>query len=131
MLRDRTRANLSIRCTYFCCQQLYLLCYLYRPLALNGIRIGEASNPGPKRPKVETSTLAVINPTAIFQKDGQFRELMENHAIHTFACAETTATSIVQTKVTKQFGKLGMRSVWSAPVPGEKESMDNHVIGVK
>eukprot|EP00438_Fugacium_kawagutii_P032555 Skav201091 [mRNA] locus=scaffold2562:88776:94007:+ [translate_table: standard] len=104
---------------------------MYRSIMLRGIRIGEAKNPGPRKPrrvkqmnKLTTTTLAVINPTAIYQKESQLNDMMERHGVHTFVCAETSATEAVQKQMTRQLGKLGLQSCWSAPVPPQRDKVN-------
>lgn len=90
-------ATASIQ-VYFCNRRRSLPYVMCRPIALNGLRIGEAKNPGPKRPRLETTTIAIVNPTAIFQKETKFQEMIDNFGVHIFLCSETTATALAQNK---------------------------------
>lgn len=96
--------------------------------AYRGERVGEAKNPGPKHKKMsihqQQAVFAIINPTAIRNKDSEFGDLMQTYQVDTFCCAETTATKDVQQQMTKQFTKLGLKTVWSDPVPLQRNKTD-------
>ena len=121
---------------------------LLRPNGLLGLRIGEASHPGPSQPTQTTlrsfwgpddSTaeapsqlseggdilhVAIANPTAIL---GKFAEILELQA-HVVAMAETSAVCSTQDSLTPRLRAKGFRCHWSAPVqphatsPGLTES---------
>ena len=68
---------------------------------LCGCRIGEADNPGPvpkRKFRPQFANLAIINPTAINNKEEELETLINDYQIDTFCCAETTATAEVQKK---------------------------------
>ena len=93
------------------------------------MRIGEASNPGPKkqRPKKQPcqAVVAIINPTAIRNKHEEFTQLMNTFQVNTFCCAETSATTEVQQSMQYQFHKLKLSTVWSHPVLAQREKVSN------
>ena len=74
---------------------------------LKAVRVGEASNPGPKkqRTKMQSSqaVVAIINPTAIRNKHDEFNQLINTYQVNTFCCAETSATAEVQQTMQYQF----------------------------
>ena len=75
-----------------------------------GLRIGEASNPGPGRDT--PLRCAVINPTAIC---GKLPELLSLNSDLIFA-AETSAVSRVQTMLSSGLRPHGFKAHFSAPV---------------
>lgn len=91
-----------------------------------GVRLGEAKNPGPKHIEQDhdVAVLAIVNPTAIRNKEGEFQTLMNTHGVDTICCSETTATIEVQNDMTKKIRKLQMRTVWSDPVPQQRQRVD-------
>lgn len=98
-------------------------CIVHRRLLSRGVRYGEALHPGPCSESY--TTIAIINPTAIHGKEESFQELQDTWGVHTFACAETTATTTVQQQFSRTLHKQGLRSVWSAPVQEQRERVNN------
>ena len=91
---------------------------------MKATRIGEASNPGPqfKRSNHDNAAIvAILNPTAIRNKHEEFQLLMDTHEVNTFCCAENSATKDTQSFMNKQFSGMGLTSVWSQPVPPQRE----------
>ena len=91
---------------------------------MNAVRIGEASNPGPQdkgRCHDSAAIVAILNPTAIRNKQDEFQVLMKTHDVNTFCCSENTATKDIQTYMNKQFAAMGLNSIWSQPVPPQRE----------
>ena len=112
---------------------------------MRGVRIGEASHPGPSTPRPQPTllsywgaqpaptssrppsdrlTVVVANPTAVL---GKVHELLELRA-HVLLLAETSAVSSTQSTLTAQLRPHNFRCHWSAPVlphntsPGKVES---------
>ena len=74
---------------------------------LHGQRIGEASHPGP-RATVDSFRLAVVNPTAIRNKEHELLSLNAN-----IVCAsETTAVAQVQSRVGAAMARHSFKVVW-------------------
>ena len=109
------------------------------PLPTHALRIGEAKNPGPKSPTpqhsedplINTFTMVVTNPTAIHQK-AQTLHVLEADLL---ALSETSATATVQAQFSREFAKLGYKSVWGYPAPaqlsaGNQDSLRGAAIGV-
>ena len=97
-------------------------CELQRSLPLRGIRIGEADNPGPKNmTTIEHARFAAVNPTSLLNKADSWNTLVQTYGVHVIACAENSATEHVQTTMTPFFQKLGMKTIWSEPVPKHRQ----------
>ena len=91
-------------------------------------RIGEADNPGPsqrrKKCRNVQAVVAIINPTAIRNRQDEFQQLIDSNHVNTFCCSETTATSDVVT-MTHKFNQLKLSTVWSQPVQTQREKVSN------
>lgn len=83
-----------------------------------GIRIGEASNPGP------CARVAIVNPTALTNKEAMFKHLVEQQ-VTMLACSETSATAPVQHSFGYFMRTLGFSSLWSSPVQPHKIKLDD------
>ena len=81
-----------------------------------GVRIGEASHPGPSGE--HEVTVAVINPTAILNKHRELLELESNLIL----ASETSATARTQQVVQSQLHRLGLTSRWGCPVAEQQET---------
>ena len=84
---------------------------------LLGIRVGEATNPGPNdficsENFHDEIKIVVINPTAVHEKH---QEIFDIDA-HCYCLAETSATSTIQKEMTFEASKNGYTCFWSAPV---------------
>ena len=75
----------------------------------NGIRIGEAKNPGPSGFILKC---CLVNPTAIFNKSDLIREI----DCQIVQVAENSATAAIQIAVQEDFRQQGFNSHWSPPV---------------
>ena len=93
---------------------------------LLGQRIGEASHPGPrcKMDDNQNAVLAILNPTAIRNKEKEFSCLMKVYNVDTFCCAETTATKETQDMMTKKLHELQLKTVWSDPVVQQRQRVN-------
>lgn len=80
-----------------------------------GIRIGEASHPGPKQVRI-----CITNPTAIYKKVSD----LLNFGGHVILASETSATSAVQSVVRHEFHQAKFSSFFSAPVGSKIETDD-------
>ena len=81
--------------------------------ALIGVRVGEASHPGPGDPGAANVVLAVINPTAILNKADTLPQLCS----HVVVASETAATNAVQRLMSSPLRALGFKAVWGPPCP--------------
>ena len=93
---------------------------------LIGVRVGEATNPGPGQwdpcysgvsDHLSVVNFTVCNPSAIFGKTDEFRTLGGDLVF----VAETSATATAQPIVRKSLKGLGYRSYFSKPVSSLKE----------
>ena len=93
---------------------------------LLGQRIGEASHPVPrcKMDDNQNAVLAILNPTAIRNKEKEFSCLMKVYNVDTFCCAETTATKETQDMMTKKLHELQLKTVWSDPVVQQRQRVN-------
>ena len=93
----------------------------YRLSPLQGIRIGEAQNPGPD---INTFEVTLINPTALWSK----MDCIAEFESQLLCFAETSTTAIVQNKLTPSFRKLGFSTIWgtSSPKQIQKYTDDSH-----
>ena len=78
---------------------------------LGGVRVGEAANPGPAS-SPSFFRLAIVNPTAIRNKEAELLSLQAN----VICAAETTAVLRVQQQFSRQMRRKSFHSVWGAPV---------------
>ena len=76
----------------------------------NGIRIGEAKNPGP--PSEFLLKCCLINPTAIFNKT----DVVRNIDSQVYQIAENSAMAAIQIAVQAELRQKGFQSHWSPPV---------------
>ena len=86
---------------------------------LLGIRVGEASNPGPPPPG-RTYTFAVLNPTVLTDRQQDIIDLNAD----CISLAETSATTTVQTEFTKFARKADYSVLWSPPVSPHKHMVN-------
>ena len=93
----------------------------YRLSPLQGIRIGEAQHPGPNQ---HTFDITFINPTSLW---GKMDCIAQFHS-HLFCFAETSATALVQKKLSSDFRKMGFKSIWGSPAPKQIQAYtdDSH-----
>lgn len=99
---------------------------LIRHCALNGVRIGEASNPGPNTQshvsaKKANLRLAICNPTALY---GKVSECLQLNA-DILCISETSATIIAQKTLNTEFANFGYRCFWSKEVQSLKATDDS------
>ena len=80
-----------------------------------GIRVGEASCPGPKEVRV-----CITNPTAIYKKVSDLLKF----GGQVILASETSATSAVQSVVRHEFSKANFSSFFSPPVGSKIETDD-------
>ena len=83
-----------------------------------GIKIGEASHPGPQMPE-QTVTLAFFNPTTIWGKE----TVIEQMPAQIWLAAETAANANVQNAMTARFRSKHIRTVWSKPTLSRDEPL--------
>ena len=83
-----------------------------------GVRIGEASHPGPAHQA--TFKLAVVNPTAIHRKE---QDLADLHA-DVLCISETSALEHIQKAVAKGMSRRGYRTTFGAPVAPHTAHVD-------
>ena len=94
--------------------------------SLKGVRIGEASNPGPgpskeSKAKKANLRLAICNPTALYGKVGECLQLNSD-----IVCvSETSSTIIAQKALNTEFANFGYRCFWSKEVESLKATNDH------
>ena len=71
-----------------------------------GMRIGEAKNPGPVGNRSQKTVWAIVNPTSIYSKVEEFRDLIKQYDIGIISCSETSATSATQKTFTAALKKM-------------------------
>ena len=81
---------------------------------LLGVRVGEASNPGP------SLSVAVINPAALYGKTSEVVNLPANLVI----CSETSVTIASKKVLDQEFHKLGWKTFWSKMVGNKINTHD-------
>ena len=87
-----------------------------------GMIVGEASHPGPpEKLDVTPIKLVVSNPTAVHKKTDEVVALGADIVVF----SETSATSVVQTEMTRSLLNKGFRCFWSKPVPNKKLTLDS------
>ena len=96
----------------------------HRPLPLRGVRIGEATNPGPESDDHLIVNFAITNPTSIVSKFPHYSKLTDSYNIHVHGVSETSATLIAQKSFQSKMKQLGMQSIWSKPVAAHTERLD-------
>ena len=99
---------------------------LIRHCDLVGVRIGEASNPGPMHcghvsAKKADLRLAVCNPTALY---GKVSECLQLNA-DIICVSETSSTVIAQKALSSEFANFGYRCFWSKEVQSLKTTDDH------
>ena len=99
-LRDTTSVSFVISISCFVSMSLYA--------CLLGVRVGEASNPGPL-------SVAVINPAALYGKTSEVVSLPANLVL----CSETSVTLASKKVLESEFHKCGWKTFWSKMV-GDK-----------
>ena len=85
----------------------------------NGMRIGEAKNPGPD----DIFTISLINPTSILTRSQDIESLGADIT----AMSETSATSSVQHQFRKAMKAHGQTALFSSPVDSQKQRHDGLV----
>ncbi len=108
------------------CSQKICLLSLIRHCALIGVRIREASNPGPAvnhkvSAKKADLRLAICNPTALY---GKVSECLQLNA-DIVCISETSSTIIAQKALTSEFANFGYRCFWSKEVQSLKVTDDH------
>ena len=83
---------------------------------LRGVRIGEASHPGPYGGS--DITFAVINPTAILNK----ADLVSEVGAQVILASETSATALTQQTMRGPLRSKGYQSFWGNPVPEQLQT---------
>jgi len=86
----------------------------------NGVRIGEAKNPGPTESNMENFRLALVNPTTLLHRKEDLLQLNAD----AIALAETSATAKVQIQTIQDFRSSKHSCVFSAPVDNQKQRLD-------
>ena len=81
---------------------------------------GEATNPGPP----ETFRLAITNPTSIYSKEQQYRELRDIHNVHMATASETAATEKAQNIFHRKMTRTYRNIQWSPPVAEKRARTD-------
>ena len=110
-----------------------------RPMPMHNCRIGEASHPGPDGGSSSSTAqdnpnlinLVITNPTAVYQKARCLNELGGDLLM----LSETSATTQVQTLMSKEFKQLGYKSIWGHPAAqqirdGNPNSLRGAAVGV-
>lgn len=83
----------------------------------NGIRFGEALNPGPKKLSLRNQvTVGLCNPTVLQSKEDVFLNLKKAFSCDVLAISETAATSQVQNRFGKAMQRKGIQMLWSPAV---------------
>lgn len=80
-----------------------------------GIRIGEASNPGPANTEQQL-TFAILNPTVLTERQQDIIDLNAD----TICLAETSATATIQAEFNAFLSKTPYRANWGPPVKPQK-----------
>ena len=93
------------------------------------IRFGEAINPGPLRSCSDTMRFCMTNPTSLANKSDTYAELLQSHQCDFVSCSETSATAKIQWHFAKSMRKLGMKTLWSPPVPPLRTTVTGQVDG--
>ena len=109
-----SRNGASLSHLALCCHDIVFRFAHFRLSPLHGLRIGEASNPGP----FQSITFCVTNPTAIF---GKVAVVCKLNAQVIFL-SETSATRNTQMLEGPNFQKAGFTAFWGAPVAIQKET---------
>ena len=68
--------------------------------------------------------LAIVNPTAIRNKEEEFSCLMDAYGVDTFCCAETTAAKETQDMMEKKFQNIQLQTVWFDPVVQQRHRVN-------
>lgn len=94
--------------------------------ALTGVRIGEATNPGPRGQSCSAAKranlcLAICNPTALY---GKVSECLQLNA-DIVCVSETSSTIIAQKSLNTEFANFGYRCFWSKDVPSLNATNDS------
>ena len=89
----------------------------------DGIRIGEAKNPGPFGER-NMCNFGITNPTSIGNKQSDYLELMQKYHIDVVSCSETSATDEIQKKLSKAFRSQQINCVWSNPVAPQTQKLN-------
>lgn len=88
----------------------------------NGVRIGEAKNPGPVN-SCEIFRIGQINPTSLPTRTRDFL----NIGADVIALSETSATQPVQIECAKNLRPFGYSCVFSEPVDSQKQRLDGEI----
>ena len=105
----RYRPAILASTSILCEQPIYIQHVFFHPS--NGLRIGEAKNPGPEHDFLLKCCL-LINPTAILNKVDIITEL----DCQIFQVAENSATAAIQLAAQNDFKQKGYQTHWSPPV---------------
>lgn len=110
-----------------------------RPMPMHNCRIGEALNPGPDgcsscpsdQDNPSLINIVITNPTAVYQKARCLNELSGDLLM----LSENSATTQVQTLMSKEFKQLGYKSIWGHPAAqqirdGNPNSLRGAAVGV-
>ena len=92
---------------------LPFLSFVVRPLLGNGVRFGEAINPGP----CNRVGLCITNPTCVSNKFDVYCDLLQQHSLHLISMSETAATQVVQRQLARKFHAKKCKLLWGLPVP--------------
>lgn len=95
----------------------------WRPkMIASGIRIGEASHPGPR--PCSTFNCAITNPTTISGKLDVYEELLRDEQLDLVTASETAATLVTQRKFSHDMHGNGYKVLWSPPVQEFRSRID-------
>ena len=98
-------------------------CWLNRPFAYRGERVGEAKNPGPPKSNPDIFQISVVNPTSVYDKAKQITDTG-----HLVLMSETSATDKIQTIERSKFLSHGHHVIWGDPVPSMKQVAHNEFL---
>ena len=85
-----------------------------------GVRIGEAKNPGP----VNQIRFAITNPTTVVSKIDQYLHLHKKESVTVSFLSETAATRLSQKVFNAKLRAHQLKAVWSLPVPDQFQRLD-------
>lgn len=104
------------------CPQSTTLCHLHA--AYRSTRVGEASHPGPRLKASAKIRLAIVNPTAVTNKNEEFSQLCHVHDCNLIAMSETSATWFVQNQFSQLMRTMGYQTIFSDPVRQQRVKLD-------
>lgn len=91
-------------------------CICSRSLPTNGVRFGEASNPGPTAVSPgQTIALGLCNPTVLQSKEDTISNLMMAFKCDVLTLSETAATGRTQKHFQRHMQAKGCHMLWSPP----------------